>query len=443
MKKIRIGSGAGYGGDRLDPAITLMKHGNLDYICFECLAERTIALAQKEKKNNPAKGYNYLLEYRMNEVLSLAQKYGVKVITNMGAANPKAAVEVVKKIAREKGIKDLKIAAVLGDDVLDIIHKYRHLKIMETGQPLSNLTDKIISANAYLGVSGIIEALENGADIIITGRVADPALFLAPMVYEFGWNLDDADKLGKGTLVGHLLECATQVCGGYYADPGKKEVPELWNIGFPFVEVNESGEGYLSKVENTGGLINAATCTEQLLYEIHDPSAYLTPDCIADFSQVTFDEISNNKVQFSHASGKVPTKTYKVSVGYHNGYMGEGQISYGGANGVERARLAIDIVRKRLEKYNFSDLRFDLIGISAITPFEKSIDQIPEVRIRVAGRAKTMEEAKIIGREVETLYTNGPAGGGGAVMSTQEVISIASVLLPKSEVKTQILYTKT
>ena len=259
MKKIRIGSGAGYGGDRLEPAITLMKEGLLDYIVFECLAERTIALAQKEKKNNPNKGYNDLLEYRMEEVLPLAHKHKIKVITNMGAANPVQAMLVTGEIAKRKGLRGMKMAAVLGDDVLGAVKKLGHLKIMESGEPLATLETKIISANAYLGSAGIVEALKNEADIIITGRVADPSLFLAPMIYEFDWNMNDFEKLGKGTLIGHLLECAGQVSGGYFADLHKKLVPELWNLGFPFTEVHEQGEGFISKVDGTGGLINTAT----------------------------------------------------------------------------------------------------------------------------------------------------------------------------------------
>lgn len=440
MKKIRIGSGAGYGGDRLEPALTLIAQGQLDYIGFECLAERTVVLAQKEKKANPQKGYNPLLEYRMEQVLPLAHKHKVKVITNMGAANPEAAMEVICEIATRLNIKGLKIAAVLGDDVLDYVHSKHQLKIIETGQPLSSIADQIISANAYLGVAGIVEALTNGADIVITGRVSDPALFLAPMIHEFNWSMDDFDKMGKGTLIGHLLECAGQVCGGYFADLRQKQVPDLWNLGFPIVEVDESGEGKVTKVEGTGGLINTATCTEQLLYEIHDPTAYLTPDCVADFSKVEFEEIAKDQVAFSQASGQAPTDTYKVSVGYHNGYYGEGQISYGGIDCLERAKLAGDIVSKRLEKFDFLDLRIDYIGMNSIAPIATEEINTPEVRLRVSARTETLALAQKVGQEVETLYTNGPAGGGGATQKTDEVISVASVLIPKTEIKTHVIY---
>lgn len=443
MKKIRIGSGAGYGGDRLEPALDLIEKGDLNYIGFECLAERTIALAQKEMKNNPQKGYNHLLEYRMEKVLPLVHKHGVKVITNMGAANPRAAMLKVGEIAKKQGIQGLKIAAVMGDDVLHLLPEYLDSKILETGKPLSTISDHIISANAYLGVEGIVDALKAGADIIITGRVADPALFLAPMIYEFGWEMTDLDKLGKGTLIGHLLECAAQVCGGYFADPSYKKIPDLWDVGFPLVEVDESGAGYITKVKDSGGLINVATCTEQLLYEIHDPENYFTPDCVADFSKVEFKELRPNLVEFTHASGKSATDTYKVSVGYHKGYFGEGQISYGGFNCLERAKLASEIVRKRLGKYEFEDLRIELIGLDSIAPMDLAEKPLNEVRLRVSGRANSKEAALKIGREVETLYTNGPAGGGGAFQSVEEVVAVASILLHKSKIQTEVNYLTT
>lgn len=441
MKSIRIGSGAGYAGDRLEPALTLLDQGNLDYICFECLAERTIALAQKEKKNDPKKGYNHLLEYRMEEILPLAFARKTKVITNMGAANPFQAMQVTREIAQRKGIKGLKIAAVLGDDVLDLLKRSHDLKILETGQSLSILDKRIISANAYLGSAGIIEALQHGADVVITGRTADPSLFLAPMIHEFGWSMQDFEKLGKGTMVGHLLECAGQVCGGYFADTERKTVPDLWNIGFPFVEIDENGEGIISKVEGSGGIINTATCTEQLLYEIHDPANYLTPDCIADFSEVEFESEGKDLVRFRKANGKKATDFYKVSVGYTNGFFGEGQISYGGADCIARTQLAAEIVKKRLERLDLQDVKFDLIGLNSITPYQSDPQDLLEVRLRVCAKADTLEKARKIGQEVETLYTNGPYGGGGVSQYTEEVISVVSVLIPKDKVKTHIEYT--
>lgn len=443
MKKVRIGSGAGFGGDRLDPALLLMQRASLDYIGFECLAERTIALAQREKLRDPGKGYNPLLEYRMEAVLPLARAGGIRVLTNMGAANPEAALGRVVSLARKKGLGAMRMAAVLGDDVRGLVLQNPQLVQLENGRPIGELADRILSANAYLGCKPLVEALEGGAEVIITGRVADPALFLAPMIYEFGWGMEQWDLLGKGTLVGHLLECAGQVCGGYFADPLRKPVPEPWNLGFPFAEVDASGNGFISKAPDTGGLISPATCTEQLLYEIHDPAAYLTPDCTADFANVQFHETGPDRVAFSGATGRAATDSYKVSVGYRNGFLGEGQISYGGSGCVARARLAGETVRRRIQALGIeaTDLRLDLIGLNAINPLAPGSEADPmEVRLRVSARTSTQEQAEALAGEVEALYTNGPAGGGGAAKKVEELVSVVSVLLPKSQVTPTVIY---
>jgi len=448
LKKVRVGSGAGYGGDRIEPAVDIMTHGNLDYIIFECLAERTISLAQLEKLKDKNKGYNELLEYRMEKIIPLCVEKKVKVITNMGAANPLAAAEVIKRIAEEKDIKNLKIAAVIGDDVFSEIKSYMDYEIIETGEKIESIKDKIISANAYIGVKGIIEALENNADIIITGRVADPALVLAPLIYEFGWKEDDYDKLAKGIVAGHLLECGAQVCGGYYADPGYKDVPDLWNIGFPIADIYEDGEINLSKLEKSGGLISTETCKEQLIYEIHDPKNYLTPDVIADFSEISVENMGKDRVSIKGTKGKKKTGFLKTSVGYKDCYIGEGEISYGGSGAYERAKLAGEVIKKRLEYINLpiEELRIDFIGVNSLFK-DKISDSISnfrsdytEVRLRVAARTKTKEDAKIIGNEVEALYTNGPAAGGGVRKYVREIISIASILIPEESIKTEVVY---
>ncbi len=443
MKKIRIGSGAGYAGDRLEPALELIEKGRLDYIGFECLAERTIAIAQKAKLVNPSKGYNGLLEHRMDKVLPLAHKHKVKVITNMGAANPQSAVEVICKMAEEKGISGLKVAAVYGDDVLVKLDKYKNTTVWETGKPLAELDGDIISANVYMGIDGIVEALRNGADIIVTGRVSDPALFLAPLVYEFGWDINNYDLLGKGTLVGHLLECGGQATGGYFAEPGKKDVQRLWELGFPIAEVSENGEFTITKVEGSGGVVNKDTLTEQMIYEIHDPSTYFTPDCIADFSNVTFTEKGNNAVDVMGATGREKTDTLKVSIGYKDCFIGEGEISYAGPGCLDRAKLAADIVEKRLEltEVKYEELRIDFIGINAIYKNKDRKYNVPEeVRLRVSARTKKRYDADQVGNEVETLYTNGPAGGGGATKSVSEIVSVASILIDRNDVEAKIMY---
>jgi len=442
LKKIRIGSGAGYAGDRLEPALELIEKGHIDYISFECLAERTIAIAQKAKLADPSKGYNGLLEHRMDKVLPLAHKHKVKVITNMGAANPQSAADLVSRMAEEKGLKGLKVAAVYGDDVTDKLDKYKDTIVWETGKPLAEL-DGIISANVYMGIDGILEALKNGADIIITGRVSDPALFLAPLVYEFGWDLNNYELLGKGTLIGHLLECGGQATGGYYAEPGKKDVERPWELGFPIAEVSEDGDCIITKVEGSGGVVNKDTLIEQLLYEIHDPSSYLTPDCIADFSKVTFTQKDKDIVEVKGATGREKTDTLKVSIGYKDCFIGEGEISYAGPGCLERAKLAAEIVEKRLKLTNvkYDELRIDFIGINSIYKnSERKYNTPEEVRLRVAARTKNKSDAAKIGNEVETLYTNGPAGGGGATKSVSEIVSVASILINRTDVEAKVVY---
>ncbi|WP_026896114.1 acyclic terpene utilization AtuA family protein [Clostridiisalibacter paucivorans] len=446
MKSIKIGCGAGYAGDRIEPAIEMMEKSDIDYIAFECLAERTIAIAQQEKMKNPQKGYNHLLEYRMRKILPICKSKNIKVITNMGAANPEGAIRKIKEIAQELNIKGLKIAAVIGDNIYDNISKYMDMKVLETEKPLKELEGEIVSANAYLGVDGILQALENDSDIIITGRVADPALFLAPMIYEFNWSLEDYEKIGKGTLIGHLLECGGQITGGYFADPGYKDVDDLYKLGFPIANVYKNGDAIITKVQGSGGKVTESTCKEQLLYEIHDPKRYITPDVIADFSNVSIQQIDNDQVQISGGNGIEKTDTLKASIGYFDCFIGEGEISYGGPGAYERAKLAGKIVEKRLKMLNIStkELRIDLIGINSLYKDQisntLSSSIAPEVRLRVAARTKSKENATTIGNEVEALYTNGPAAGGGATKSVKKIISMASIFIPRKDIDTNILY---
>lgn len=442
MQTLRIGSGAGYSGDRIEPALELAEKGGIQYLVFECLAERTIALAQQAKLMDPSKGYDPLLVDRMQAVLGTCREKGIKIITNMGAANPVAGAAKIAEVARALGITQLKVAAVTGDDVVESL-KSGDCSIMETGAKVSDLTG-VVSANAYLGAAPIVEALKNGADVVITGRVADPALFLAPLIHEFAWSMEDWDLLGKGTVIGHLLECAGQITGGYFADPGIKDVPNLARLGFPIAEVRADGSAIITKVNDAGGKVTVQTCKEQLLYEIHDPSRYLTPDVVADFSTVTITEIGPDRVLVDGGRGHPRTDTLKVSVGYIDGYTGEGQMSYAGPGAVQRGRLALDIVRERLTLTGVkaSELRFDLIGMDSIHGSALSVGNCDpyEVRVRVIGRTEFPNEATRIGNEVESLYTNGPAGGGGATKSVRQVMAVASVLLPRSAATPEIHY---
>ncbi len=448
MKKVRIGSGAGYSGDRLEPALEVIEKGNLDYVIFETLAERTIAIAQQSKLKDPTKGYNGLLEYRMENVLPLALEKGVKIITNMGAANPISAIKVVKEIAEKQGLTGLKIAAVLGDDIYDSIEDYMDYDILELDSKLETIKDQIISANVYMGSEGIIEALENGANVIITGRCSDPALVVAPLAYEFGWSLDDIDNIGRAVMVGHLLECGGQITGGYFADPGFKDVKEPWKLGFPIAEVSENGDTEISKVDGSGGTINRHTAIEQLLYEIHDPSAYITPDGVADYTGVEIDEIGEDRVLVTGGKGKVKPEALKVSIGYRDGFIAEGEISYGGSNALERAKLAAEIVEKRLDIIGseYDELRVDYIGVNSLykdkisNKMISNATDVKDIRLRIAARTKTRSEATKIVNEVETLYTNGPAAGGGATKNIKEIIAVCSIFVPRDKVNSTVVY---
>jgi hypothetical protein len=443
MRTIRIGSGAGYSGDRIEPAVELAEKGDIQYLVFECLGERTVALAQQARMKDPDAGYDPLLEERMRAVLPVCAAKGIKIVTNMGAANPLAAARKTAELARSMGLSALKIAAVLGDDVLDAC-KQRDLPIMEFDGTISQLGNRLISANAYLGAEPIVEALKGGADIVITGRASDPALFLAPIVHAFDWPLDDWNLLSKGIVAGHMLECAGQVTGGYFADPACKSVSDLARLGFPIGEVGEDGSLVITKVEGSGGVVTAQTCKEQLLYEVHDPVRYIQPDVTADFSQVTIEEVGRDRVRIHGGRGSSRPETLKVSVGYVDGFIGEGQISYAGPGALSRGRLALEIVRERLKLTGVetSELRFDLIGVDSLHgPHVSARANEPyEVRVRVAGRTENLREAVRIGNEVETLYTNGPAGGGGAFKSARDVVEVASVLLPREWAKPRVQF---
>lgn len=432
--RIRIGSGAGFAGDRFDPAIELVESGNLDFLVFECLAERTIALAQLRRFNDAANGFDLMLDQRLRPILSKAAGKGVRIVTNMGAANPIAAARRTADLAREQGLSGLKIVAVVGDDVIAQVRALN--PDLDIGRSVAELGSQLISANAYLGSFAITRALDEGADIVITGRCGDPALFVGPMAHAFGWAEDDWLRLGRGTAVGHMLECAGQLTGGYFADPGYKDVADLARLGFPIAEVTADGEAIFSKVAGSGGLLNVQTCTEQLLYEILDPSTYRQPDVTADFTQIGFDEVGEG-IRMTGARGRQRPADLKVSVGYRDGFIGEGQISYAGPGAETRGRLALDIVRERLTMLSVpvEELRLELIGVDATNFTRDATGTAREVRIRVAARVRDRTVAQQIGAEVEALYTNGPSGGGGAWSSEREVVAIASCFIDRERVR--------
>ncbi len=433
MDTFRIGSGAGYAGDRIDPAQALAEHGQLHALVFECLAERTIALAQLRRSRDPAHGYDPLLQDRLRAVLPACVRHGTTVISNMGAANPAAAGAAVLSVARELGLPRLRVAVVTGDDVLAWV-RANDVPLLDSDASASELGDRLVSANAYLGADALLPALAGGAQVIITGRVADPALFLAPLMHHFGWRADDWPQLGQGVLVGHLLECAAQVSGGYIADPGHFDVPDLAEVGFPLAEVQPDGSAVISKLPGTGGRVDRLTCTAQLLYEIEDPARYLQPDVVADFSRAQLQDLGRDRVRVSGAGGTERPTRLKATLGYRDGFIGEGQISYAGPGAVARGRLALQVLQQRLQRPGWEGLeqRAELIGMNAMHGDAPGRDCEPyEVRLRLAVRCTTQAQAERVGQEVEALYLNGPAAGGGVTQSVREVIAAASALLPR------------
>lgn len=414
-RTFRLGTGAGFSSDRLDPAVDLVREGDLDAIIFECIGERTLAFGHRDRLASPERGYNPLLERRLRAVLPLCVQNGTRLITNMGVANPNMAAAKTAEIARDLGFWGRKVAAIGGDDVTALIGP--DTELVENGMTVAEAGRNMVGANAYLGADAILPALEADVDVIITGRVADPSLFLAPLCHAFGWQRDDWPVLGAGTLVGHLMECAAQVTGGYFADPGRKDVPNLAYVGFPIAEVKADGTAVITKLESAGGAVTERTVKEQVLYEVHDPSAYLTPDVRADFSRVAVAEAGPDRVQVNNAGGAPRPQRLKVTVAFDGGFLAEAGVSYAGPGAVARATLARDILQERMVHLHGTNapLRFDLIGLNALhsTARMPAEQETEDVRVRAALRADSREQAELLLWEVEALLCCGPAGGGG------------------------------
>ena len=428
-RPVRIGCGAGFAGDRLEPALELVERAALDYLILECLAERTIAIAQRERLADPARGFDGMLLRRMEMLLPALCARGVGLLTNAGAANPLAGAQAVAALAARLGLAP-RIAAVLGDDVLDRLSPGLEL---DDGRRVGDLGE-VVSANAYLGAEALLAGLRLGADIVIAGRVADPSLALAPLMHRHGWAADDQRLMARGTAIGHLLECAGQLTGGYFADPGRKDVPDLARLGFPFVDVWPDGRAVFGKPDGSGGRLDLRTAKEQLLYEVLDPAAYLTPDASADFTRIALRDLGGDRVELTGGEGAKRPDRLKISVGYRAGFVGEGEISYAGPGAEARARLAGEIVVSRLGG-GYAEIRTDLIGIDST--HGRSYGNRPEayeVRLRVAARTGVAALAQRVGEEVEALYCNGPAGGGGARKYLREIVGVASAFLPRAAV---------
>jgi hypothetical protein len=437
---LRIGCAAGFSGDRTDAALpvvnALIASGGPAALIFETLAERTLALAQLARRTDPEAGYEPLLDELLQPVLGLCLHHGVRIVSNFGAANPAGAARAIAALAHQLGLRAPRIAVVHGDDLSDAAH--RPLLASAIGSELHTL--KIVSANAYLGAEAIADALLAGAEIVVCGRVADPSLTVGPALAHFGWARNDWDRLARATMAGHLLECGTQVSGGYYADPGYKEVPGLANLGYPIAEIDADGNCVITKPPVTGGRIDEHTVKEQLLYEVHDPAAYLTPDVVADISQATVEQLGADRVQLRGVRGHERPALLKVNVCHENGWLAEGEISYAGARAEVRARLAADVLRERLR--GLGPLRVDVIGVSSVLGDDtghwlaaQEAGSARDVRLRVALNHPQRKAAERLGREVNALYTCGPAGGGGVRTALRPRLSTVSCLVPRTAVR--------
>ena len=428
----RIGTGAGFSSDRLSPALDLVRKGRLHAIVFECLGERTVAYGHRDRMANPAKGYNAHLERRFREILPACRTAGTRIITNMGAANPRAAALATVKLARDLGLTGLKVACIEGDDVSHLVPRTQPL--MDEPGTLADVDMALVGMNAYIGVDAILPALREGADVVIGGRLADPSMFLAPLMHHFGWQPDDLARLGAGTLIGHLMECGMQITGGYFADPHFKDVPRLADCGFPIAEVDADGSAVITKLADAGGCVTPGTVKEQLLYEVHDPRRYLTPDVTADFSQVTVRAEGPDRVRVAKAGGQPRPETLKVTVGFDGGFQGEAGISYAGPGAQARGELAARVIEERIRSAHrlTGDLRVDVIGSGSLfATAGHRASESEDVRLHVALRAADREQAELMLWEVESLLCCGPAGGGGYRGQITPCVMTKSVLIPR------------
>jgi hypothetical protein len=438
---VRIGAGAGFAGDRYEPAELLARLGGLDALAFECLAERTIAVAQQARLDGSSEGWDRRILRRLSGTLPHLLGGRAVVTTNAGAANPAGAARAIVGLIDSLDLPRVPVAAVSGDDVLGRID-LRSARIWGSDDTLHDIRDRIVSVNAYTGAGPLVEALDRGARVVVTGRCGDAALFAAPLVHRFGWDADDLDLAARATLVGHLLECAGQLTGGYFADGGRKAVDGLWNLGFPMADVDASGTARYTKLPGSGGLLDRRTVLEQLLYEIDDPRSYRTPDVTLDLGAVDIREDGPDAVTVSGARAAGRPDELKASVGVRDGFLALAEIGYAGGDCVARAELAARILRERWSRVHGRDdggLEHVLIGVDAMRPWwDATPATAPEVRLRLSLRTFDREAATALCDEVEALYTNGPAGGGGVATSVRETIGIVSTLVPREAVEPRI-----
>ena len=447
QKKVFIGCGAGFSGDRFDASLPIVKEFKKinapKYLMFEVLAERTLAIAQQFRLKNPEEGYSPFLDSYISPILDDCLENNIKIISNIGAANPIGAAKRIIEISKKQNTRKPKIGVVVGDDLLEYMSDTEILD-SPTMEGLDFSNNNITAANVYLGAQPIADALAKDVDIVIVGRTVDSALALGPLIYEYGWKQNDLDLLGSGTICGHLLECGAQVTGAYFADPGFKDVPNLANVGFPIAEFSDDGSFVITKPEGTGGLVSKATITEQLLYETHDPSNYLVPDVTADMSNLNLKNDGENRVVVRGGKGKKSPEKLKATICCDNGFMGEAEISYAGPNALARAKLAGEVISERIQILGLQgQIRVEIIGAGSVhfSMDEKSSYHLPEngdYRVRTSAIYPQKYQAQQMVDEVMSLYCCGPAAGGGGRGYVTPQSSTASILVDRSIVDPNI-----
>ncbi|MVZ99850.1 acyclic terpene utilization AtuA family protein [Actinomadura sp. LD22] len=443
---IRIGCGSAFERDRIDWPVRLADSGAVDHMAFDCLAERSMALNQLRKLEDPNAGYMQRLEkpaagfdVRLPKIVEGFAPFvasGGTMVGNFGAANPEGAGAAVVDGLRAAGVSGVKVGVITGDDVMEQVVK-QDLYLPEYDRRISEMTEKIVSANAYIGAEPVVEALRQGATFVLGGRLADPSPYVGPICFRNGWELDDWEKVGLATLAGHLLECGTHVTGGNFTDPPFNPVPDMMELGFPYAEVDD-GRIVVSKTPGTGGLVSTKTVRLQIGYEIGDPAAYLTPDVTADFSQVAVRQVGEDRVEVTGASGRERPETLKVLVGLDLGWKVTVEMSYGGPGCVERAQFSAELLRARVEKALGDEIlewHTDLVGMSSLFGTAISRGYPAEVRMRVAARTASKAAAQTIFDEGDYLPISGPAAGGGrGAMTLARAIGVTPALLDRSNV---------
>ena len=435
------------GSTRLDPVVdTLIASGRPAALFLEVLGERTIALAQLERRRDPSRGYEPMLERLLAPVLARCARHDIAILGNFGAANPQAAATLLARVAIGAGLPELRIAIVEGDDVRDRLN-LAELAVHEADASITDAgTDALVAANAYLGAAPLVEALAAGGQVVVAGRVADPSLALAPLMHHFGWQPDDWDRMAAGTLAGHLLECGSQITGGVFYDPGFKDVPDPANLGFPIAEVTADGQVIITKAANTGGLVSARTVKEQLLYELHDPARYLTPDVELDITGVTVAETGPDRVAVSGARGRAAPERLKVTASYEGSFLGEGEFSLAGPNCLARARAARDVLYRRLQMRALPvRARVDLIGVASVHDDDGGAlgavyagPEPQEIRVRLAAEGAVRDDVDQAAREVLAMLCCGPAGSCGARWNVTPRIRTRSYLVPRHQVQPRV-----